>query len=132
MFVSLPLSKTQKGKKGNKESDHVFSKTNKNGNRHAYDLLRLSCFKEELLRFFFNEIEDQIYAPIIGSNLLCIAIDNKCRKFFCVDGKLSWESVDELYGYHLEADTALLFMENMLTLMILENLWCGPMIQMLQ
>ena len=109
MFASLPLSKTQKGKKGNEESDHVFSKANKNGNRHANDLLRLSCFKEELLRFFSKEIEDQIYAPIIGSNLLCIAIDNKCRKFFCVDGKLSWGSVYELYGYHLEADTCIAF-----------------------
>ena len=73
------------------------------------DLLRLSCFKEELLRFFFKEIEDQIYAPIIGSKLLYIATNNKCKKFFCVNGKLCWESVDELYGYHLEADTRIVF-----------------------
>ena len=24
--------------------------------------------------------------------------------FFCVNGKFCWESVDELYGYHLETD----------------------------
>ena len=28
---------------------------------------------------------------------------------FCVNGKLCWESVDELYGYHLEADTRIVF-----------------------
>ena len=37
------------------------------------------------------------------------AIDNKCKKFFCVNGKLCWESVDELYGYHLEADTRIAY-----------------------
>ena len=26
---------------------------------------RLFCFKKKLFRFFYNEIEDQIYAPII-------------------------------------------------------------------
>ena len=70
-----------------------------------HDLLRLPCFKEELLRFFFKKIEDQIYASIIGSKLLNIAIYNKYKKFFCVNGKLCWDSVHELYGYHLEADT---------------------------
>ena len=46
-----------------------------------HDLLRLSCFKEELLRFFFKEIEDQIYAPITDRKLLYIATDNKhCMK----------------------------------------------------
>ena len=59
----------------------------------------LSCLKEELLRFFFKEIEDQIYASIIGSKLLHIATDNKSKRIFCVSGKLCWESVDELYGY---------------------------------
>ena len=38
-----------------------------------------------------------------------IATDNKCKKFFFVNGKLCWESVDELYGYHLEADTRIAF-----------------------
>ena len=38
-----------------------------------------------------------------------IATDNKCKKFFCVNGKLYWKSVDELYGYHLKADTRIAF-----------------------
>ena len=46
-----------------------------------HDLLRLSCFKEELIRFFFKEIEDQMYAALIGSKLLYTATDNKCKKF---------------------------------------------------
>ena len=33
----------------------------------------------------------------------------KCKKFFCVNGKFCWESVDQLYGYHLEADTRIAF-----------------------
>ena len=74
-----------------------------------HDLLRLSCFKEELLRFFFKEIEDHIYALLTDSELLYIATDNKCKKFFCVIEKLCRESVDELYGYHLEADIHIAF-----------------------
>ena len=30
-------------------------------------------------------------------------------KSFLCNGKLCWESVDELYGYHLEADTRIAF-----------------------
>ena len=30
-------------------------------------------------------------------------------KSFLCNGKLCWESVDELYGYHLEADTSIAF-----------------------
>ena len=69
-----------------------------------HDLIKLSCFKEELLRFFLKDIEDQIYALIIGSKLLYIAIDNKF-----VTGKLFLESVDKLYGYHLQAGTCIAF-----------------------
>ena len=59
-----------------------------------YKFQRLFCFKKKLFRFFYNKIEDQIYAPII---------------FLCVNGKLYWENVDELYGYHLEAHIRIAF-----------------------
>ena len=44
-------------------------------------------------------------------------VANKCilqlaanvRSFFCVIGKPYWESVDELNGYHLAADTCIAF-----------------------
>ena len=29
--------------------------------------------------------------------------------FFCFNGKLCWESVDELHGHHLETDTRIAF-----------------------
>ena len=45
-----------------------------------YDFLLLSCFKEELLRFFFKQIKSQIYAPVIGNKLLYNANDSKCKK----------------------------------------------------
>ena len=102
------MKDTKRKERGNEETDRVFSIGPKiKIETDMHDLLRLSCFKEELLRFFFKEIEDQI----IGSKLLYIAIDNKCKKSFCVNGKLCWESVDELYGYHLEADTSIAFHE---------------------
>ena len=72
----LSLSKTQK--RGNEESDHVSSigpKVKMETDMHGF--LRLSCFREELFSFFFKEIEGQIYAEIIVSKLLYIAIDKK-------------------------------------------------------
>ena len=110
VYESPSIKDTKRKERGNEEFDRNFStgpKTKMETDMH--DLLRISCFKEDLLRFFFKEIEDQIYAPIIGSQLVYIATDNKCKNFFCVNGKLCWESVDELYGYHLEPDTRIVF-----------------------
>ena len=38
-----------------------------------------------------------------------LQLTTNVKSFFCVNGKLCWESVDELYGYHLEADTSIAF-----------------------
>ena len=74
------MKDTKRKERGNEETDRVFSIGPKiKIERDMHDLLRLSCFKEELLRFFFKEIEDQIYASITGSKLLHIAIDNRCK-----------------------------------------------------
>ena len=70
-----------------------------------HGFLRLSCFREELFSFFFKEIEGQIYAAIIVSKLLYIAIDKKRKKFFSITGKLYWRSLDQICGYQLKADT---------------------------
>ena len=43
-------------------------------------LLELSCFKKELLRFFFKEIEHVEYAPIIGEKILYCASENFSKK----------------------------------------------------
>ena len=83
VYESPSIKDTKRKERGNEESDRAFSvgpKTKMETDMH--DSLRLSCFKKEWLRFFFKEIEDQIYASIIGSKLLYIAIDNKCKKFF--------------------------------------------------
>ena len=83
VYESPSIKDAKRKERGNEKSDRVFSigpKTKKETDMH--DLLRLSCFKRELLRFFFKETEDQIYAPITGTKLLYIAIDNKYNFFF--------------------------------------------------
>ena len=83
VYKSPSVKDTKRNERGNEESNHVFSigpKTKTETDIH--DLIRLSCFKEELLRFFFKEIEDQIYASIIGSKLFYIAIDKNVKRFF--------------------------------------------------
>ena len=80
VYESPSIKDTKRKETGNEEYDRVFSigpKTKMETDMH--DLLRMSCFKDELLRFFFKEIEDQIYASITGSKLLYIAIENKCK-----------------------------------------------------
>ena len=71
-------------------------------------LLKLFCFKKELLRFFFEEIEHPEYAPIIGETVLCCAI-NEFKKLYCRNGIPKNERVPELYGNHLEGDTRAVF-----------------------
>ena len=72
--------------------------------------MRLSNFKKELLRSLFTENEDQIHATLIADKILFCAIDNECRKYYCIDCVLKYESVSDLYGcYHLEADTCVMF-----------------------
>ena len=68
-------------------------------------LLKLSSFKEELLRFFFVEIEHLEYAPIIGEKVLYCAINNERKKLYCRNDILKNERVPELYRNHLECDT---------------------------
>ena len=69
------------------------------------DLLKLSEFKKEILRFLFSEYEDQIYAPILGGKVFYCSVDNQCKRFWVSDCLLKFELVDELFGSHSEADT---------------------------
>ena len=52
------------------------------------DLLKLSEFKKELLRFIFSEYEDQIYAPLMGGKVFYCSVDNLCKRFCVSDGCL--------------------------------------------
>ena len=72
-------------------------------------LLKLSCFKKELLRFFFEQIEHTEYAPVIGEKVLYCAINNECKKLYCRNGILKNERTPKLYGNHLEGDTGVVF-----------------------
>ena len=110
VYESPFIKDIKRKERENEESDHVSPigpKTKMETNMH--DLRRLPSFKGELLRIFFKEMEDQIYAPPIGSKQMYIATDSKCKFFFCVIEKPYWESVDELNGYHLVAETCIAF-----------------------
>ena len=72
-------------------------------------LLKLSCFKRELLRFFFEEIEHPEYVPVIGEKVLYCAINSESKKLYCINGILKNERVPELYESHLEGDTRVVF-----------------------
>ena len=73
------------------------------------NLMTYSSFKKELLRFLFEEYESAQYSEVIRKNVLYLSVDNECKKLFCVDGTLKKENVFSLYGYHLEADTRVMF-----------------------
>ena len=72
-------------------------------------LLKLSSFKKELLRFFFEKVEHPEYAPILDEKILYCAINNECKKLYSRNGVLKNERVPELYGNHLEGGTRLVF-----------------------
>ena len=72
-------------------------------------LLKLSWFKKDLLKFFFEEIEHPKYAPVIGEKVLYSTINNECKKLYCRNGILKYERVPELYVNHLESDTRAVF-----------------------
>ena len=46
---------------------------------------------------------------MIGEKELYCSVDNKCTKFYCVEGFLKFETIPELFGDHLEVDTRVMF-----------------------
>ena len=52
-----------------------------------------------------KEYENIQYASVIGEKEFYCSIDNKCRKFYCVEGSLKFETIPELFGDHIEGDT---------------------------
>ena len=73
------------------------------------NLLQISEFKKEFLRFLMKEYEDPVYAHIISNKICYCSVDNICKKIYVHDSTLKIEEVHELYGYHLEADTRVAF-----------------------
>ena len=71
--------------------------------------MKLSCFKRELLRLFFEEIKHPKYASVITKKVLYYAINSESKKLCCINGILKNERVPELYGSHLDGDTRIVF-----------------------
>ena len=73
------------------------------------EMLQISCFKRQLLRFLYKEYEDPVYWAVSRWKVFYCIIDNECRKFYSKDGVLKFEEIYNLYGYHLERDTRVMF-----------------------
>ena len=69
------------------------------------ELLKISSFKSSFLDFLMKEYEYIEYASVIGEKEFYCSIDNKCTKFYCVEGSLNFETIPELFGDHIEGDT---------------------------
>ena len=56
-----------------------------------------------------KEYENIEYASVIVEKEFYCSIDNKCTKFYLVEGSLKFETIPELFGDHLEDDTRVMF-----------------------
>ena len=52
-----------------------------------------------------KEHENIEYASVIGEKEFYGLIDNKCTKFYCVEGSLKFEANPELFEDHIEGET---------------------------
>ena len=57
----------------------------------------------------YKEYEDPVYGSILGKKVFYCATDNECKKLYSEDGVLKFEEIYDLYGYHLECDTRVMF-----------------------
>ena len=110
VYESPSIKDTKRKDPGNEETERNFIF----GPRQKFptdldNLLQISEFKKEFLKFLMKEYEDPVYAHIIGDKIFYCSVDNICKKIYVHDGTLKIEEVYELYGYHLEADTRVAF-----------------------
>ena len=70
IYESPSMKDVKRRERGDEGTWRVFSigPQQKIGSDIA-ELMRLSSFKKELLRFLFKEYEDQIYAPLIAEKI---------------------------------------------------------------
>ena len=73
------------------------------------ELLKISSFKSSFLDFLMKEYENIEYAFVIGEKEFYCSSDNKCTKFYCVEGSLKFETIPELFGDHLAGDARVMF-----------------------
>ena len=106
VYESSSIKDVERKVKGDENTIRFFSigpKHKIEGN--IKELLQLSNYKNELLRFLYNEYQDPAYAPLIDDKIFYCAIDYLCMKFYSVDNILNFEEVPDLFGSHHEADT---------------------------
>ena len=110
VYESPSIKDVERKVRGEENTSRIFSIGPKNkieGN--IKELLQLSSYKNELLRFLYVEYQDPIYAPLIHNKVFYCAINNMCMRFYVIDNELRYEEVPELFGSHLEADTRMMF-----------------------
>ena len=73
------------------------------------ELLKVSSFKCQLLRFLYKEYEDSVYDAILCKKVFYCTIGNACKKLYNKDGVLKFEEIYDLYGYNLEGYTRVMF-----------------------
>ena len=65
------------------------------------ELLKISSFKRQLLRFWYVEYEAPVYGAILGRKVFYCATDNECKKYYSEDGLLMYELTPIDYGWKL-------------------------------
>ena len=73
------------------------------------ELLKISSFKRQFLRFLYKEYEDPVYGAILGKKVFYCAIGNECKKLYGEDGVVKFKEIYDLYGCYLEGDTNIMF-----------------------
>ena len=73
------------------------------------ELLKIRSVKSSFLDFLMKIYENIEYASVIGDKEFYCSIDNKCTKFYCVEGSLKFDTIPELFGDHLECNTRVMF-----------------------
>ena len=82
-YESPSLKDSKRQERGEDQSERQFSIGSQEEMPSDFDkLLKLSYFKKELLRFFFEEIERPKYAPMIGEKVLYCAINNEYKNLY--------------------------------------------------
>ena len=110
-FNSPSIKDVERKERGDVDSVRLFSIGPKvKIEKDISSLLKLSSFKNELIRFLSAEYEDDKYAPIIGKKIFICAINNEAKRYTCTDSThVRTEIIPELYGSHEEADTRVAF-----------------------
>ena len=57
----------------------------------------------------YKEYKDPAYGAILDKKVFYCVIDNEFRELYSEDGVLKFEEIYDLYGYHLQGDTRVMF-----------------------